>query len=489
MGASSSRHQEPTLTDPPAVPSLASSPSGAFPPLAALPRASPATKHLHALLDRFWDTEALSVCIHSSSRPDPQLYVEVHRQEQFFVFCPPAERSTGSFALTALGRFASNLLSHIVAGETGRGESRVDRDLAPRVLCMLLDAGGDPSAPLHARRAAPGAPWAPGAASLVDALRLMVCAAARVGEQVRRARSAFLAPTLHAVLAAVPHVSCVDLVFWAGQPLGGDALALVAAKPVAMPGGARALPSLLAAVDVGSTAALRLLLEGGADPNSEGQRGEGGVTPLMRCTGEWAVVLPPPEGAYGAHRGVNPEAAAVAAAPDAPAPDAAVPADRSNEEPEEVRHRPTRALLEALLHAGADARLADARGRTALHHFAAAPSPALRADPAGRLALALRLLAAGADAEARDAGGATAGEAAAAARPPPADGARFAAGLFAAAKEGGGRAGAAARAAGARAPPPPAAAALIAAAAAAAEAAVAEGEASTEGAEGAGAEV
>jgi hypothetical protein len=68
-------------------------------------------------------------------------FVEVHRTEQFFPFCPPEERASGAFALTALGRFASNLLSHIVAGETGRGESRVDRDLAPRVLCMLLDGG------------------------------------------------------------------------------------------------------------------------------------------------------------------------------------------------------------------------------------------------------------------------------------------------------------------------------------------------------------
>jgi hypothetical protein len=412
------------------------------------------------------------VCLHAASRPDPGHFVEVHRQEQFFVFCPPGERSGGAFALTALGRFASNLLSHIVAGETGRGESRVDRDLAPRVLCMLLDAGGDPSAPLHARQPAPGAPWAPGAASFVDALRLMVCAASRAGEQVRRARAAFLAPTLHAALAAAPHVSAVDLVFWAGQPLGGDAMALVAGKPVRVPGGgggggARTQPALLAAIDVGSTVALRLLLEGGADPNGASQRGAGGVTPLMRCTGEWAVVLPPAEGAFGAHRGV----AADGGAEEGPARGGAGVQLESSEEPEGVRHRPTRALVEVLLHAGADAAAADGAGRTALHHFAASPAPTLRADPAARLALALRLLAAGADAEARDGGGVTPGAAALAARPPPADGGRFAAGLLAAAREAGGRVGAA------RAPPAPAAAVATAAAAAAAARLVEEAEA------------
>ena len=145
----------------------------------------------------------------------------------------------------------------------------------------------------------------------------------------------------------------------------------------------------------------------------------GGITPLMRATGAWAVRVPRGETAFGAHAGAL-----------------GTGEGEGEGEDESVFHRATRGIVEALLAAGADVRAVDAEGRTALHHFAADESPAFTSDPAGRLAAARRLIAAGAAADARDAAGRTPGEAAAAARPD-SDGPRFAAGLEAAVAERG----------------------------------------------------
>lgn len=373
--------------------------------------------------------------------------------EQFFLFAPPTEQRAAHTQLTALGRFASTLLSHMAASETGVGKSQWDRDTGPRVLRVLLAAGADVGAPLHCTSASATGPWRAGSATLVDALRLIVVAAKR-NDQIRRARAAFVAPALVAALGAATHVSALDLCFWAALPGGADVVSCVAARslPVLMPSpGGTPLwlqPPLVAAVDCGSVVAVKLLLEAGSpaddaswsravgvDATTPGTAGgvpadaassdvapAAGLTPLMRCTGEWAVALPPPE-AFGAHRGEGGAGGSGGTGGGG---------DEDTLESDALVHRPTRALVEALLHGGASVASRDAQGRTPLHHFAASPAPTLAHDPAGRLALALRLMAAGADEKARDAQGCTPAQAAAAARP---DESRFGAGLAAAAAE------------------------------------------------------
>ena len=304
---------------------------------------SAATHRLHAALDRLADPEPLARALRAPCAADANALRPVDATEQFIIFAPPAEQAGdgAAFALTALGRLASQLLSHAVAIETGAAPSAVDRDTGARVVAALVAAGADVGAPLHARAPRGGA-WARGSATLVDALRLMAAAArARGGDAAGRAREAFLAPTLLAALRAVPVISALDLVFWAGVP---DVAALVVARGLACaappPRGGELLPPLVAAVDAGSAATVRALLEAGADVNA---RAPGGATPLMRAAGAEAFVLPAPGSVFCA-LGEGGGGAAGAGADDEA----------------ELAHRPTRALVEALLHAGADVAAADA---------------------------------------------------------------------------------------------------------------------------------
>ena len=407
---------------------------------------SSATLRLHRALDA-WDEALIAGALEAGA--SAAALCPVDSLEQFIVFSPEVERKSGAFALTALGRFASNLLSHMVAQETGLKACRATREGAPRVLALLLAAArpgsapGSVGAPLHSRRGEGSAAWVPGPSSLLDALRLIVCAA-RGSEQLRRGRAAFLLPTLLRALEAtapVPRACAVrDLVFW-GDLLGLEFLAPLAAASApafaaVMPAPPRApplaQPLLIAAVDAGSVHTVRLLLEAGACPNAarSGPDAAGagaGMAALHRVAGDFALSLPAPEafeaaGSAGAGAGAGSTGGAAAA---------------QSEEEEALAQRPTRAMLEALLHAGADP-CARAEGslRTPLHLVATSNCASLRADPSGRLALAVRLIIAGADPAAKDAAGLTPGQAAIAARPR--DGVRFAAGLAEAAAARGG---------------------------------------------------
>ena len=373
--------------------------------------------------------------------------------------------------------------------QMGKGVSKWDRDTGPRILRMLIKAGADVTAPLHCTGSSASGPLHPGTAALIDALRLIVVAAKR-NDQIRRARAALIAPILIEALSVASHLSAVDLMFWAGLPGGPEVAACVVARqlPILMPphassttssaaataaAGATALwlqPALIAAVDCGSAAAVKLLLEAGASPDEVswcrrgvagtdaapatggGREPVAGETPLMRCAGDFAVALPPPD-LFGIHRGDYSvgTVTAAAAATSATAGVADVAGEEDSGETDALVHRPTRAMLEALLHAGANADARDSTGRTALHHFAASDSPALRADPAGRLSLALRLLHAGADVGALDQAGRTASQAAALARPGGEQ--RFVRGLAAAVEEARRKAAAAAAAAAPSSPP------------------------------------
>jgi hypothetical protein len=405
------------------------------PSAGSLAAPSSGTVRLHRALN-LWNEAQIAKELASGGEPLCLCPIDaLDHLEQFIVFAPDVERKSGSFAFTALGRFASNLLSHIVAQETGLGECLVTRESAPHILGLLLEKC--PAAPTCAAVAAPlhsrshsGAAWVEGPSSLLDALRLMVCAA-KGSEQVRRARANFLLPTVLAVVAHLPQrvIPARDLVFW------GDMLSLEFLAPIAeasnppfsasLPSGDRQ-PLLIAAVDAGSVHTVRLLLEAGISPDaplsspSLGSGTGGGLTALMRVTGDWACALPAPE-AFAA-------GSAGAAAPAAGGGGGGAASASSSSEEDATAHRPSRALLEALLHAGASvSAAAQPSGRTALHFLAASESASLRADPAGRLALACRLIAAGADPQAKDSGGATPGQLAIASRPK--DGPRFSQGL------------------------------------------------------------
>ena len=396
---------------------------------------SSATSRVHHALDAF-DFKSLASALASPSA-DVRALRPVDPGEQYIVFATPAEHRDGSlFALTALGRLASNLTSHMAARETGAAESKAERETGPRALALLLSAGADVSAPLFASRSASGGEWRASSSSFVDALRLMACARTAGRDDVRRARAAFLEPLVIATLAATKEVSALELVFWCAFG-GGVAGALCAAGTVVrLPSGAR-VPQLIAAVDAGSVATVRALLEAGAAPDEP--RAPGGLTALMRCAGACAFALPAPDDdiSFGAHRrGANSDAGEgiSAAAASAAVGVAAAAATSEDGTPlaESLAHRPTRALVECLINAGAAVDAVDDTRATALHHIATADSVALRSDPAGRLTLALRLVAAGARTDAKDANGRTPGEAAQIARPE-GEGARFAARLIASA--------------------------------------------------------
>ena len=421
---------------------------------------SSATLRLHRALDA-WDEALIAGALEAGG--SAAALCPVDRLEQFIVFAPDVERRSGAFALTALGRFASNLLSHMVAQETGLKACRATREGAPRVLALLLappaarpgsSAPGSVGAPLHSRRAEGSAAWAPGPSCLLDALRLIVCAA-RGSEQLRRGRAAFLLPTLLRALEATAPAprACTarDLVFW-GDLLGLEFLGPLAAASAPafaalMPAPAPrapplAQPLLIAAVDAGSVHTVRLLLEAGACPNAarSGPDAAGagaGMAALHRVAGDYALSLPAPE-AFEAADSAGSAGSDAAAGAGAGAGSTGGAAAAQSEEEDALTQRPTRAMLEALLHAGADP-CAPAAGshRTPLHYIATSNCASLRADPSGRLALAVRLVLAGADPGARDAAGLTPGEAAIAARPR--DGARFAAGLAEAAAARGGK--------------------------------------------------
>lgn len=362
-----------------------------------LPPVSRGTERLHLALDTMWDAKKLSQSLSPSAGASASAFRPVDSNEQFVIFCPSAERTSASaFALTALGRFVSNLLSHMVARETGVASSMLDRDTPPRVLSALLAAGADAGAPLHATvpRLGGGGVWKAGEATLVDALRLIIDAVKKQSDERRRARAAFLEPTLIVALGCLPYLTALDLCFWSAHH---DVMALIVTRnlPILTPRG-EFVPSLIAAVDAGSAATLKALLEAGADPNAEGMRTLGGATPLMRAAGSAAFATPTSSGSFGAHTGkksVN--IGGVGAAEE----------EAAAEEEEAAADRPTRALVEALLHAGADVHAVDHSGSTALHAFAGAE--ALKSDPGLRLAIALRLLDAGAHVESKDAGGRT----------------------------------------------------------------------------------
>ena len=378
-----------------------------------LPAVSRGTDRLHTALDTMWDLPKLTGAL-SAGGASAAAFRPVDASEQFVIFCPPSERTSGAaFALTALGRFASNLISHIVARETGGAESKLDRDTPPRVLAVLLSAGADAGMPLHASVSSKNAHnglWAPANATLFDALRLTINAVKK-SDQRARSRAAFLEPVLAIALAspAVTHLTALDLFFWAQHT---DIINILVKRgiPVLTPHG-DFVPPLIAAVDAGSAPALKALIEAGADPNADASRTRGGATPLMRAAGAGAFPPPPAAGSYGAHRGV------ISGTTDA--------ADAAEEAEEAAADRPTRALVEALLHAGADVHAVDHDGATALHAFVG--SEALKSDPGLRLAICLRLLDAGARMDVKDAAGRTPGAIAEAAFPK--DAARFIKGM------------------------------------------------------------
>jgi hypothetical protein len=424
---------------------------------ATLAPASSATLRLHRALDA-WDEAAMAKAL--SAGADPACFTPVDPLEQYLVFAPDVQRK-GSFALTSLGRLASNLLSHMVAQETGLGLCKIDRETGPRVLALLLaprpaqQQRVDPPVPLvllplHTRRPSPTATaaaaplWAPGPSSLLDALRLIVCAS-KGNEQLRRARANFLLPTLLATVAALPSptLPARDFLFWTGL------LELEFLAPLLQPGAPPLAilcpagdlqPPLIAAVDAGSAQAVKLLLEARVHPNASRSNPNpaglgGGMSALHRVPGDWAFALPAPDAfptpslpIVAAGAAAAAAAAAAGAAGQAPATGAAATGASEEEGEQATAYRPCKAMLEALLHAGADVQATEsASGSTALHFLAASNSLSLREDPAGRLALAHRLVLSGCSPAARDAGGRTAGEVARAARPD--SGARFALGL------------------------------------------------------------
>jgi len=358
-----------------------------------------------------WDEERIQKALREKGTNSGS-FVEVHSDEQFIVFAPDVERKSGEIALTALGRFASNLFSHLKAQETGVAASLISREGAPRILKELLNVGGNVDAPLHTRKAAGGS-WCVGKSNLLDALRLIVYAGGkRGGEQLQRSRAAFLLPTLLVAISSYPGgavMGALDFHLWGGL-LGGEFLEpLVAA-------GARILEQdntlqhpLIAAVDLGSAAIVKYLLECGVSP--AGVRAEsGGYSALHRLTGDWAFVPPPVEALGWEARGTPPPGALPPSSLTTTTEPTvtALATAKSAEDAESLTYRPTRGMLECLLTGGADPRAVDECGRTTLHHFACSNSKCLRADPAGRLAIAVRLLRAGADRDAIDSAGETA---------------------------------------------------------------------------------
>jgi hypothetical protein len=331
--------------------------------------AANAVQSLHSAIAA-WDLDATRAALEAGA--DPAAFRVVQAPEKFIIWGSRSKPANAEvYALNGMGKLLSEAYLRLEAADARVSALPYTADQLGEFVRLLLGRGVDANAVIEKHGVA-GGPLSEGSVTASEALR-MTLETARDDRLLKTRRSLLVYPAFRALVEAAPApglttLTTEDVLSWASVS-HADAMRLILNRygPVAVldRSGARTstrVHPLLGAIDAAAPATcVRALLEAGADANAADA---GGATALMHCTGEW------------------------------------------DSRPEEEAHqRPVVAHVEALLAAGADVRAADGRGRTALHHFTASPAPAL--DAALRRLVAVRLLSAGADADARDADGLT----------------------------------------------------------------------------------